>query len=664
MEKISIQKLAKFSYEDVVANKTKYLVKFDDGVEKPLHASHILLSWPYWAIHRHYTQVKIPSELCYDYHREINDDSHKELISLAIKHTRDYPEIDKYDVWAIAYRYIYNKAFNLAVAELPQYANTIDFDDIEQLLEDPEIKKSLSKVTDSVESIDVAHNTIRKVISTKKYPYNGISVTTNNKSVPMNQSLQMALRGRTTEVNSVIFDRAIKSGFGTGFTSIADFVKECTSATKSFVYNDGYIAFSEYFSRKMQLLTSAITTLFKGDCGSMEYLDIHLADNKAGRVLFDRCIGSYHLNSKKKWELIEKDSTHLIGQKIKLRTSLGCNHLTKQGICEKCYGDLAYNIPDIDSPGHVSCITVTERASQSILSVKHLDFIIFLFRVVLNQQQAKIFEVIPKEPNRVHVKAKADVQFARLRVLREELPNFTRLSYTNNLKLLEIGEISSITKYWVDYLSPDGECVVSDEFEGVISGVPASLTVEFFRFLRRNPDFIIDDTNERFIEFKLEGFNKTQDGKPRNVALFEYQQRHESMPVYVTNLENILRSSKSNSRYNMITDYDGSTAEGCAEAMLAVHMYLERKLPGTPITHIATILASLRRQSESNPALVGGFGNSQARFDKHTTLMEERSLGPYLVYQEQNDIYYRPRTFVTPYRHNSLLDNAVYIPKN
>lgn len=663
MEKISIRELANFSYDEAVENTTKYLVKFDDGVEKPLHSSHIRLSWPYWAISRHYSQVKIKSDLCYDYHREINDDTHKELISLAIKETREYPEIDKYDAWAIAYRYIYNKAYNLAVAELPQYANTIDLDDLTELIEDPEIKHAMSYVTDNVDTIDHAHKTIAKVIHDKKYPLNGISVTTNNKSVPVKQTMQAILRGRQTEVNSVIFDRAIKTGLATGSKKLADFIKECTSATKSFVYNDGYIAFSEYFSRKMQLLTSAITKLVKGDCGSNEVLNIIIENSKAGKVLLKRCVGSYHLVGKK-WELITDDHKHLIGTTIKLRTSLGCKHLPEQGICEACYGDLAYNIPHLDSPGHVSCITVTERASQSILSVKHLDFIVFLFRVALNQEQARIFETVPNEPNRIYVSSKADMQFTRLRVMREELPNFTRLSYTNNLKQLEIGEISSITKYWIDYYSPDGECVLSEEHEGMVSGVPASLTMELFRFLRRNPEFIIDNSNETFIEFVLDGFNKTREGEPRSVAIFEYQQRHESMPVYVTNLENILRSSKSSTRYPMIVDYDGASADGCAEALLAVHTYLERKLPGTPITHIATILASLRRKSATDPTLAAGFSDSQVRFDKHTKLMEDRSLGPYLVYQEQNTVYYKPVTYVTPYRHNSLLDDAVFIPQS
>jgi hypothetical protein len=230
---------------------------------------------------------------------------------------------------------------------------------------------------------------------------------------------------------------------------------------------------------------------------------------------------------------------------------------------------------------------------------------------------------------------------------------------------VDIGDISSINKYWVDVYAPsdnadeENPCVLSDEYNGTCQGVPASFSTEFLRFIKRNPQYIMEE-DERYISFSIRGLNK-KDGKPHSPCVFEYQQRHESMPVYVKNLENILRSDKK-CQYKHIVEYDGSSADGCAEALMAVHSYLERKLPGTPITHIATILAVLRRNSRKDAGIPSGFTNPTVIFDKHDNLMEDRSLGPYLLYENQNRIYTDPKTFITDERCNSLLDSSIYIP--
>lgn len=669
MEKIHVRKLAFLTKDEILSNGTKYLVMFDDGVEFPMHPSHIVLSWPYWGITRHYSQVPITSELAYNYHSEISDSKHMEMCSKAIELTRKFPDIDKRDVWEIAYRFIYNEAYNLAVEEFPRYANTIDFDDIEELLNDPDIKREMDNIEYTADSVAIVHSVVNKVINSDRYPLNGMVVEANVKTAPMAQIYQAFSRGRQTEVNSMIFDRPIPGGFFTGFDNVAEFAKEMTSATKSYVYNDGYIAASEYFNRKMQLMTTSLTHLVPGDCGTVDVLRLPVPRGDIGKVFIKRCEGIYRKVGGD-WVLMKGDEFDLLGKVILLRTTLSCTHLKDQGVCEMCYGDLSYNIAECDSPGHVSCISITEGASQKILSVKHLDFIDWIFKVIMAPEQQHYFTTSPNpaESNRVYVKSDLNTTDfdIRIRVSKDEVQNIGRLEYitAKRIKTLDIGDISQITKYWVDVygLNDEGneDCALSSEFNAVCQGVPMSFSIEFLRFIKRNPSLIMVEDNDRYVSFSIRDFN-VRNGKKISPCIFEYQQRHESIPVYVTNLENILRSDK-RTQYKQIIEYDGSTSEGCAEALLAIHTYLERKLPGTPITHIATILAILRRQSRNDASIPYGFNNPNVYFDKHDNLMEDRSLGPEWLYENQNRMYSKPKTFNNHKRLNSLLDSSIFIP--
>lgn len=671
--KIHVRELMMWSYHKIKENKKKYLVKFDDGVELPMHSSHILLSYPYWGLTRRYSEVQCTSDISYNYRVETNDEQHKDMCNNLVRNGKSVKGIPKEDIWDIVYL-IYNDAYNLAVHELFLHASTIDFLDIKELLHDPDIKDAIDNLEDTADSVLITHNIISRVINENRYPRNGIVVAIRNKNVKMSQALQMLVRGRTTEVNSVIWDNPITGGLARFFNKISDYVKEMTSATKSFVYNDGYIAAAEYFSRKMQLLTSAITRLFPGDCGSDELLWLTIPLAKPGEIFISRLVGieAETLDGKKfTFTGEEKD---LVGQRVGLRTTLSCKHLKEQGVCEKCYGEISWNIATIDSPGHVSTVAVCKDATQGILSVKHLDFIMWLFKVSLHKGQDRYFKTksSPEDASKVFLKEDLDTESVqiRLRVKASSVPHIGNLGYmSGNLDILDIGEVSSISNYWIDVYEredPDdpensGEIVsaLCDDFSGLYQGVPASLSLEFLNFIKHNPSYVMEERNG-YVSFDLTGFNKLGD-ESISPCIFEYQQRHESMPVYVTNLENILRSDKKTT-HKQIIEYNGATEDGCGDAILTVHTYLERKLPGVLISHVATILATLRRKSASDPSIPYGFKDPNVTFAKHDTLMVERDLGAYCIYEKQNDEFCKAKMFLNDERLNSLVDTTVIIP--
>ena len=68
---------------------------------------------------------------------------------------------------------------------------------------------------------------------------------------------------------------------------------------------------------------------------------------------------------------IDRDSTHVIGKKLYLRSPITCASKESDGICYKCYGDLAYTNRDINV-GKYAAEVVSAALTQRMLSAKHL----------------------------------------------------------------------------------------------------------------------------------------------------------------------------------------------------------------------------------------------------------------------------------------------------
>lgn len=80
----------------------------------------------------------------------------------------------------------------------------------------------------------------------------------------------------------------------------------------------------------------------------------------------------------REFEVNYKKDKHLIGQTIYLRSPCTCASAARgQGICYKCYGNLAYSVFDIDTKtginiGRIASELITSKQTQKQLSAKHI----------------------------------------------------------------------------------------------------------------------------------------------------------------------------------------------------------------------------------------------------------------------------------------------------
>lgn len=104
-------------------------------------------------------------------------------------------------------------------------------------------------------------------------------------------------------------------------------------------------------------------------CDSKNFQILYIANKDMLEKVRDRY---YRFNPDGLEYLVSANDTQLIGQSIYLRSPMTCSsHSRGEGICYKCYGDLAYTNRDINI-GKIAAEEISSKLTQILLSAKHL----------------------------------------------------------------------------------------------------------------------------------------------------------------------------------------------------------------------------------------------------------------------------------------------------
>ena len=125
---------------------------------------------------------------------------------------------------------------------------------------------------------------------------------------------------------------------------------------------------SGHFARKTMLLVSNVT-LRDDDkaCNSVHPIEYEIKTKEHLR----RFVGRYYkLYNERNFHVLKGDETHLIGQKILVKSPITCG--SKHGVCRECYGDVMYHTNKNVAIGSYAGAVITNPVSQSVLSAKHL----------------------------------------------------------------------------------------------------------------------------------------------------------------------------------------------------------------------------------------------------------------------------------------------------
>lgn len=195
-----------------------------------------------------------------------------------------------------------------------------------------------------------------------------------------------------------VFEKAIPTSFINGGVAnpVDYFIESSTGRTAQIIkYNN--VGSSGHFARLLGLnnMDSNLYPDPNYDCCSTNFLEITIKDKKTLTMLNNRYYRLYPNGMEK---LLTRKDTDLIGKTIYLRSPITCASAARgQGVCYKCYGDLAYTVFDAGlhfgvNIGRIASENLSSSLTQKLLSAKHL-LETFVEKVVWDKKFSELFEI-------------------------------------------------------------------------------------------------------------------------------------------------------------------------------------------------------------------------------------------------------------------------------
>lgn len=169
-----------------------------------------------------------------------------------------------------------------------------------------------------------------------------------------------------------VYPAIINKSFITGgVNDLLSYFIESSTGRVAQILSKNNVGASGHFARLLGLNNS--DTYLHQDpnyvCDSVNFQIVFIKDEKFLNKFIDRY---YRLQPNGVERLLTEEDTHLIGQNIYLRSPMTCaSHSRGNGICYRCYGDLAYTNNDINA-GKMSSEEISSKLTQILLSAKHL----------------------------------------------------------------------------------------------------------------------------------------------------------------------------------------------------------------------------------------------------------------------------------------------------
>lgn len=428
------------------------------------------------------------------------------------------------------------------------WASSLDILDVIEILEHPDIDAAYQTVEPNQDSIDNMSRIIKRVLHdpSKNMTHNPLSKLSRSGLISEKQVEQcLGPRGYGTDTDSMIFDKPIMRGYVDGLRLFRDSLIESRSASKSLSMAKADLQDAEYFSRRLQLLVQSVENIHRGDCGSKDYMLWHVRPKKEidGTIYhpgdLKNLIGVTYLAEDGLLKTITDRCTHLIGKSIKIRTVYKCHHPDPRGVCSTCYGALSDAIAPNSNLGHINAVWVTQKSTQSVLSVKHLDGSSVIERILLSTVGAKYLGV-GEDGNSYSLLPHLKNSSPKIIVPANMVMNITDVDEVQDVRMLaprHVSEIDGIMlSYQVKTRTGSEEHVVG--LPVVVRSRLASFTHEMLEHIKKhrweiapNGDYVFDmsqwDFSRTFLELPLRHFNMSDHS--RDIARLIESRKEKSM---------------------------------------------------------------------------------------------------------------------------------------
>lgn len=617
-------------------------IVFEDGaIETTGRAT--IFSWYLWEPLRRFPNT--PLRKAHHLGRgKIGNDTHLKILSIITFDCFDAynQEIDMEELAKLAYE-ITNNIYNQMSINCDRYVTSLSIFDFLDVIDHPKIREANDNVMPNEASITKTHDVIRKVLlDPEELGNNGIAKIAKSGLVKIEQIIScVGPLGFRTEVDSNIFPNPVLSSFTSGLVKLHDHMIESRSASKALKFAKDPLRTAEYFNRKLQLGCEIVRNVHFGDCGTAKHMTVllHAANLKTMSGKFYKTERGY--------SALKPTDKHLVGKNLQMRTIMYCEHPDQYGVCSRCYGEIAYNVPARTNLGHVGATVTGEKGSQHIMSTKHHDGTsnvedIELSEIDLKYIQSKVGESVIRLSERLK-----DMKVSMV-VLASEANNLTDIAYATNIRALNIHNLTSLTdvRFTVSFPGNSFEELAT---VGVSMGSrKAALTHDALEYLKRKTWALTPEGN---YEIDLTGWDNT-------LPLFELPLKHMSVVEYVTSIEAkaIGTGGKKQGRLDLRAVYTYSDPE---EALFSLYELVTSALD-VNIVHLEIILLALMTRDPKNFDFdLPKYASDPIIFGKFREIMSMRSLAPKMAYETQVDAIYSPLSYLVTERPPHILDDML-----
>lgn len=533
-----------------------------------------------------------------------------------------------------------NQIYNDFTYGLEAYAQTLNAMDLIRTVTDPEIQSINDAIEPNHRSIDSAHRRIAKILmDSKKLPKNRIAAGCRSGIYKIGQVLQcISARGYLTDYDNNIFRNPVTRGFIHGFRNIADVAKESRSATKALSFTEKPLQESQYFNRKLQLLTNTITDIIPGDCGSKEYLQWFVAPEDVEDLDGMNYVTDEGLQ---RFEASTAHAKGLVGKTLNFRAVFHCKANHPRGFCETCYGELAIAIPKGTNPGHVAATKLGERISQNVLSTKHHDHNASTNMMEISAENQKYIKFI-EDRNTIMLSDDMEGKHVILTLDATEAARLPDVMFAPDVSSLQASLVSSITR--VQFTIKQKRGVEENIIVPVYSGKrTAALSKEFLQYAKEHRWELTANGN---YSFDLKDWDQ-------DLPLFMLPLKNANMLDYMKTIESFLTGAKSG--------VSSKTIRHCKtpdEALRELHAIVSTQLRINLVYLQVMVFSCMIRSAEKFDYRLPLPGNSVS-FGKYATLIAGRSASVLLAYQNQRTTLAEPQSYLIEHRPSHPMDQIL-----
>lgn len=519
MKKIHCRTILAMSHEDLWKKlHGPFTIVFDDGRELDTNSREALYTSYCWDFFRLYPKTQI---LFQHYVRHtlngsrLTADTHLDLLSTCLWSVYDtyssagymaemqqflpltggwqtiiVPEVTFRESLAKMAYELTNKIYNELSYRCEEYVVSLNIMDFMDVLAHPRVREINNNLQLTSQSVNNAYEVVKHTIrNAEELRDNPLSHAVHSRTVKEDQLMQcITARGPLTDTDSFMFPNPVLRSYSRGLRSIHDLLVESRSAAKSLASSKAQLQDAEYFSRRLQLLTQIVQRLHMADCGTKEYLlyRVRGKEYENGRLMFkgnlDSIHGANYMDDDNVMKVVDKNDKTLIGRQLRLRNVLYCTHPDPYGVCSTCFGQLALSVPSNSNIGHMCCTHMTQKSSQSVLSLKHLDMNSSVDGVVIDGSMRRCVRAAADANSYVLAPELQQADSIKLVVSTDQARGMTDVKDVEDVKYLHITQISDMET--IDIYITQGKITEPVTVNVKLNNRNASFTTEMLEYIK------------------------------------------------------------------------------------------------------------------------------------------------------------------------------------